>query len=177
MTSDDGIYYLNYPVKEDIQAMVQAKSPSYYETSEVFDLSTVVEEADGTKRVPLPDDCVYPLEIQPEKYPRARIEATDKYDVAPYNVVIDDDEMVIPDGSPYDSIQMWYLKEIPLITDVDEELPYPSKMHRELVPVLLYGMCLEFFRDRKKANDIKIYADKYEQARMNIATLSVRSLF
>lgn len=239
MSSEDSIYYMNYPIKEDIQAMVQAMFPSYYETSvtykitfptmsilsvadngsggstctvaanslsdndmiiitdsdyyngthqitnttaTTFDIEVAFDATDtGTAtsdyRVTMPTDCVYPLEVQPEKYSRSRIEARDKYDQQPYTISIDDDEIVVPVGSPYGAFQMWYTKEIPLITSVDDDLPYPAKSHRQLVPVLLYGMCLEFFRDRKKANDIQIYLDKYNQARTNIARLSVKSLF
>lgn len=238
MSSEDAIYYLNYPVKEDIQSMMQALYPSYYEKSVIYNIQfpsmsiisvsdngnggstctvasntlddgdmvviTNSTDYDGIRQISnstvtsfdidvpfvstrtgiatsdfkgaLPEDCVYPLEVQPKKYPRVKIETRDKYDKQPYSVSVDDDNLVVPVGAPYKSIQMWYMRDVPIVNTVSEDVPYPSKAQRQIVPVLLYGMCLEFFRDRKKANDIKIYLDKYNQAKANIARLSVKSL-
>jgi len=238
MSNDSFIYYLNYPVKEDILALVQAQYPTYYErnttfsidfpeldilsiadntnggitcsvalttlqdgdavsiagtssynglwivsntTGASFDLDiTFVDDEAGTAtidaRIELPDDCIYPTEVQPDNYPRVDIGVRDLYQKQPYTISVDDTELVVPVGSPYRHLQLWYMREVPLITSLDDELPYPTKAQRQLVSVLNYGACLEFFRDEKMANDIIVYRDKYEQAKMNIARLSVQSL-
>ena len=237
MSTTDAIFYLNYPIKADINGVVQSNWPSYYEksmtyavsfpelsitafadngtsgltvsvvntlsdgnmirisSSDIYDgmyqifnvtattldvVKTYTVPATGTLKsdalIALPDDCVYPTEIQPESYSRVKIAIRDKFQSLPGNIAINDTVMVVPIGSPYTKIQMWYQREVPFITDSSDVVPYPTKAVRELVPVLLYGMCLEFFRDRKNPNDIQAYLDKYSQAKANMARLSVYSL-
>lgn len=239
MSNDSFIYYLNYPIKEDIQALIQAQYPSYFEKNTTFSVEfpeldiisvadngaggstfavaattleygdtvqisgttsynglwTVTEATDTSfdlsiafvddeagiattdSRIELPDDCIYPLEVRPEGYDRVKIGVRDLYQNQPYTVSVDDTEIVVPVGSPYRHLQLWYMREIPLIESLEDDLPYPSRAHRQLAPVLNYGACLEFFRDQKMANDIIIYRDKYAQAKANTARLSVQSLF
>jgi len=238
MTSAEAIYYMNYPVKEDMEPMVQAMMPSYYERNIIYTVAfptmglvsvadngdggstctvvaTTLEDGgmvkisnstdyDGTWQVfntttttfdipvafsatavgtietdyleVLPEDCAYPTTLFDSFGTRLEIQNRDNLNKTPSTIAINGTSLVIPIGATYSKVKLMYHRNIPLVVTVSDELPFPANLQRSIVPVLLYGMCLEFFRDRKKANDIQIYRDKYAQAKANIGRLSVMSL-
>ena len=82
----------------------------------------------------------------------------------------------VPPTAKIDGVIVTYNLRPTMVTSQLDQLPYNARYHRDLLPILNYGATLAHFRDRRKAEDMKVFYDLYEQAKSNIAVLSVMSL-
>jgi len=128
------------------------------------------------KRVRMPSDFYSIRSVADISYGNLEQKETSIFDRNSYKFMMRGNEIELPVVTLATNLQINYMAKPDLITAVGDDLPFDSSHHQELLPIINYGACLSYFRDRKKADDMKIFFDLYEQSKMNIAILSAKTL-
>ena len=128
------------------------------------------------KRVELPTDFYSIRDIYDTEYGRQDLCETSIFSRNVTEYTLKGQTLIFPEQSMATNVQIDYMAQPSLIVATTDSCPFSAEHHQELLPIINNGIALSYFRDRKKTEDIKIYFDLYEQAKQNIAVLSVHSL-
>ncbi len=141
-------------------------------TTDTFDIeaaftATELGNSIGPAVHNLPDGLREITAIEDLKYGEVFEAVPSVVEVMPMGVQVVGDQILIPAMSPLTRIEVSYERDIATITNAADEIPLSDRVLSAVKLALVYGVCLYFYRERKKATEMQIYLDLYNEAKGN----------
>lgn len=170
----DVVRLLNGPVATDLYDMILAYAPSEYERKLQIDI--VKDNPSDVFTYTFAEEPREVVSMFDYRYGEVYEGIASDNDPLPLTVELDGDILTVPANSPLSQLEIFYYKTIPTIADSSAELPYSTRVLSAVQMTLIYGVCLYYYRERKKAVEMQIYLDLYNEAKANrLQTMTVLS--
>lgn len=84
-----------------------------------------------------------------------------------------DDNVVVDVKTRVSKLIIEYYKQPVLLTDVGDDLPFATNVERRIFSILVQGLAIFYYAEKKKVIDLKLLSPTYENLKTNVFQNSV----